>query len=100
MARLGLPETVWGVGIATVGSCSTASSVAGSIAGSVIGSLSRISSVGFISCLVSEGIGGFINTSVSRVASFCLLFPRAPFIFGRLLGSKLAGALPDSAVQG
>ena len=44
--------------------------------------------------------GSFTDTSDSLGSATCLLGLRAPFMLGRLLGSKLVGAFPNSAVQG
>ena len=75
-------------------------SVAGSISGSLPGS-STGQSMGGVLSLSWFGMGGSFNgASDSLGPSTCLLGLRAPFMLGRLLGSKLVGAFPSSVIQG
>ena len=93
VTRLGLPAATGGAGsgVATLGSVATAGSASGSVAG---GSGSVAASV-VGSGTVGNSVG-MSNSSGSFSLSLCLM---APFILGRLLASKLAGALPGSAVH-
>ena len=84
------------MGTTGAGSGSAAGSTSGSLPGSSIGQ-----SGGGVLSLSWLGMGGsFTDTSDSLGSATCLLGLRAPFMLGRLLGSKLVGAFPNSAVQG
>ena len=84
------------MGTAGAGSGSAVGSTSGSLSGSSTGQPG-----GNALSLSWLGMGGSFNdTSDSLGSAICLLGPRAPFMLGRLLGSKLAGAFPNSVEQG